>query len=142
MHAEKCPVCNGHAKIRAPTGSPELADEIVPCHGCVRGWITVMDPLDHLLIKQAQAVLPTTVMTAEPAVRPPPRGETLKSSSEELVTVAPDGVLMPTHVYLSRGLAARLLEDGNHYKGHTTAQGYELTEIWIGHLCIMEPKHG
>jgi hypothetical protein len=43
-------------------------------------------------------------------------------------------------VYLSYGLAQRLIEDGRQYKGRTTDEGYELTEIWIGNLCLADPE--
>jgi hypothetical protein len=106
MHAEKCPVCNGHGRVYRPTGTPDQSREVVGCHGChQRGWVPVMDAVEAAAIA---------------AATPP------KPSPKQ-------------HVYLSAGLAKRLLEDGQQYRGRSTEDGYELTEIWIGSLCIVDP---
>jgi hypothetical protein len=110
MHAERCPLCLGSTKV-APSGWVPA-----PKVGGENGTVTAMCHGCNgrgMLIVQDYADHLAAQESAKPNTK--------------------------RRIWLSPGLAKRLLEDDQQFKGRVVDEGFEVTEIWIGSLCIVDP---
>jgi hypothetical protein len=132
MHSERCPVCSGWGKvgIKQKVSDPE-PERTQACHGCgALGWVTVQDIEDLLTLRAVSASGRPAELSAVAGSAQPP------STGGGQVASAP----APHRIMLSPGLARRVLEERSKYAGRPCEGGYELTEIWIGNQCLMDPE--